>query len=129
MQVQAIMHTGERNAVVQGRSSFREVLEEMNNKGLGAVCVVDGPKLVGMITDGDVRRLLLSTQKPLPHLFMTPVAEMMVKSPKTVTPTTSLEDCLALFEQHRFWVAPVVDQERNLLGMVHLHTLLKAMVK
>lgn len=127
--VKEIMHTGNDNATADKESCFREVLEIMNSKKLGAVCITDEDKLIGIITDGDVRRLILKTQDTLPDLFMKSAESIMIKDPKTVLPDTSFEDCLARIEKHNFWVIPVVDSKKRLLGMVHLHTLLKALVK
>ena len=127
--VKDIMHTGDNNATANKESCFREVLEIMNSKKLGAVCITDKNKLVGIITDGDVRRLILRTQDTLPDLFMKSAESIMIRNPKTVLPDTSFEECLARIEKHNFWVIPVADKKNRLLGMVHLHTLLKAMVK
>lgn len=125
-----VMHSGRKNAVVMENSCFRDVLEEMNKKLLGAVSVVDEQyKLVGLITDGDVRRLLLKTQDPLPELFMKNVKNIMGKNPKTVSLEASLEDCLYILEKYSFWVIPVVDEGGKLQGMVHMHDLLKEMSK
>ena len=127
--VKEIMHTGKDNSIANKESCFREVLEIMDSKRLGAVCVIDAGELVGIITDGDVRRLILKTQDTLPDLFMKSVESIMIKNPKTVLPDTSFENCLAILEKHNFWVIPVVDNKKRLLGMVHLHALLKALVK
>lgn len=126
--VSDIMHTGEENPIVEKSSCFREVLEEMNPKRLGAVSVVDNGKLVGIITDGDVRRLILKTQLSLPNLFLVDAEKIMTTNPKTISPGSTLEECLEKIEKHKFWVLPVVDKDSNLLGMVHMHTLLRAMV-
>ncbi len=128
MKISDIMYTGEKNAVVPVTGCFRDVLEELNRKKLGAVCVVDGEKLVGLVTDGDIRRLLLSTQKPLPHLFVTPAVSVVTAHPKTIGPEATLEEALEVLEKNQFWVLPVVDENNMLLGLLHLHRLLKAMV-
>ncbi len=129
MQIRDIMYTGEKNAVVSVAGCFRDVLEELNRKKLGAVCIVDGEKLIGLVTDGDIRRLLLSTQKPLPHLFVAPAASIAILNPKTIGPNASLEEGLALLEQNQFWVLPVTDDSMRLLGLLHLHRLLKSLVR
>lgn len=122
-----IMHIGKNNPVANKKSCFRDVLEIMDSKKLGVVCIVDADKLIGIITDGDVRRLILKTQDTLPELFMKNVENIMTKNPKTVLPDTSFEECLV--QLGSFWVIPVVDKKNKLLGMIHLQTLLKAMVK
>ena len=128
--IKDVMHTGDPNAVVGESSCFRDILEEMNAKRLGAVSVVDDKhRLVGLITDGDVRRLLLKTQDPLPELFMRNVTRIMGRDPKTISPEANLEECLKVLEKYSFWVVPVVDENKVLLGMVHMHPLLKAIAK
>ena len=127
--VKEIMHTGNYNPTADKNCCFRDVLEIMNSKKLGVVCVIDAGKLIGIITDGDVRRLILKTQDTLPELFMKNIQSIMNKNPKTVPPDTSFEDCLAQLEKYNIWVIPVVDNQKKLLGLVHLQTLLKAMVK
>ena len=128
-EIKSIMHAGENNPVADKNSCFRDILEIMDSKHLGAVSIVDHQKLIGLITDGDVRRLILKTQDTLPELFMKNVSKIMTKKPKTVSPSQSFECCLKKLEKYNFWVLPVTDSQNKLLGMVHLHTLLKAMVK
>ena len=126
--IKNIMYSKNTNSVVDSNSCYRDVLEEMNKKKLGAVSIVDGEnKLIGIITDGDVRRTLLKTQVPLPELFLKKAIDLMIKNPKTISPEATFEDCLNLLEKYSFWVVPVVDENNTLLGMVHMHTLLKAM--
>jgi arabinose-5-phosphate isomerase len=128
--VSDIMQVGSVNPVVDEKSCFREVLEVMNEKKMGVVNIVDGEsRLIGIITDGDVKRLLLKTQDTLPELFIKNIVNIMIKNPKTIHPDASPEECLALLEKYEFWVVPVVDQDCKLLGMVHLHKLLKSMAR
>ncbi len=122
-----IMYTGAENAVVNATDYLRDALEEMSKKSHGAVCVVEDKKLVGLFTDGDLRRILLNTQKSLPQLFLTDVSEFMVKNPKRLQANTSVQEALEVLEQNRFWVIPVVNEQDELQGLVHLHTLLKSM--
>jgi len=121
-----IMRLGKDNAVVNDQACFREVLEVMDAKGLGSVCVKQSNKLIGIVTDGDVRRLVLTTQDTLPELFLKNVKKIMTKEPKVVAPETSFTDCLAALKRNRFWVIPVVDAERTLIGIVHMQDLLEA---
>lgn len=124
--VDDIMVQGKQMSAVQGHTCVRELLEIMDQKQLGAVCVVEKEILLGIITDGDLRRLILRTQDTLPNLFMKRADSIMVHTPKTVTSKTSLEKCFHLLMQHRFWVVPVVDTENRLLGIVHMHDLVRA---
>ena len=126
--VESIMET-KNHAIVEKTTCFRDVLEEMNAKKLGAVNVVEGGKLVGIITDGDVRRLILRTQDTLAGLFLVNAENIMTKRSKTIAPDASLEDCLGVLKRHRFWVVPVTEKDGTLLGTVHMHDLLRAMGK
>lgn len=125
--ISEIMYTGNENAVVNTTDYLRDALEEMSKKSHGAVCVVEGKKLVGLFTDGDLRRILLNTQKSLPQLFLTEISEFMVKNPKRLSASASVQEALQILQQNRFWVIPVVNEQDELLGLVHLHTLLNAM--
>ncbi|MBU4185461.1 MAG: CBS domain-containing protein [Proteobacteria bacterium] len=123
-----IMRSGENNAVSNKDACFREVLEIMDAKRLGVVCIVDEGKLIGIVTDGDLRRLILKTQDTLPDLFMKKVNKIMTLNPKVISSEASLEDCLNMLKKHRFWVIPVVNEEQMLLGVVHMQDLLEALI-
>ena len=124
--VTEIMRLGEYNAVAHETTCFREILEIMDAKRLGSVCVTKDGRLIGILTDGDVRRLILRTQDTLPELFLKRASKIMIKDPKVVSPETTLADCLKVLKNNRFWVIPVVDKERMLLGVVHMQDLLEA---
>ena len=128
MKVKDIMYMGDRNPVVSAEDCFRDIIEVMNEKGLGAVNVVADGKLIGLVTDGDVRRLILKTQLSLPNLFLVDASKVMTKDPKSLSSEASLEEALEVLERHEFWVLPVVDEDKKLLGIVHLQALLKAMI-
>jgi len=129
VRVQDVMHVGAALPVVGSDAVFREVLEEMNAKGRGAVCVTgaDGV-LLGLVTDGDIRRLILSTQKTLPELFMEDVSRVMHADPTVLAPDATLEDAAAVLERLEVWVLPVVEAGK-LVGLLHMHPLLKAMLE
>ena len=126
--VRDIMFDCIQTPTVHENSCFRDVLEAMNLIRMGAVAVVNAEnKLIGIVTDGDLRRLILKTQDTLAELFMKRVTMIMTANPKTIHPDSSIEDCLTMLKQRKFWVVPVVDTDDRLAGMVHLHNLLEAM--
>lgn len=128
--VKDIMYTEKNNPVVDENSCFRDVLEAMDIRSMGAVSVVDAEnRLIGIITDGDLRRLILKTQDTLAELFMKKVTVIMTTQPTTISADSSYAECLELLKSRRFWVVPVVDSEGLLLGIVHLHTLLENISK
>jgi len=122
--VKESMYIGKDNIFLDTNNVFRDVIEIMNVNHLGAVSITQDKKVVGIITDGDVRRLLLRTQKTLPELFMTKVEKVMKKNPVVINATSSLDDALDIMEKNKFTVMPVVDKKKKLIGIIHIHKLL-----
>jgi len=89
----------------------------------GTVAVVDGQgSLQGVVTAGDLTRLMEKTD----HFLDIPVTEVMTRTPKTTTPTEIAGAAVRVMEQHGIMALPVLDGGRKLVGMVHLHDLMKA---
>ncbi len=118
--VDDIMHKNEENPLVTGNMSVKDALFVITDKGLGAVSVVDEEKrLVGLLTDGDVRRGL---SKGFAFLDR-PVVEIMTKTPKTITRTKLAAEALHLMESNKprpITVLPVVDAEQRVVGLLHM---------
>ena len=124
--VTKIMFTGEDIPLVTENDLFRTVLEILNRKKLGVVCVTDSQgKLTGIMTDGDVRRIILKTQDPLPKLFVKSVRELMTPNPIAVRDNVSLGHSLKLMNERLIWVLPVVDEEGVCLGLLHMQFVLR----
>ena len=101
---------------------LKEVLDEMNIHGLGVVCIVDGEmKLLGIITEGDLRRKILQSQKPLAALLADDVSNHAIKTPISVSENFSLVDAVLLMSKKKVWDLPVVSQDKTLIGLLHLH--------
>lgn len=127
--VKDIMSKGNDNAVVKEDDILRDAIEEMNSKKLGVVNVVDTKGVLkGIITDGDLRRLILNTQDTLPELFNRRCSEVMNKKPRTIESNTPLDKALKILEDLSVWVLPVVEG-RVCVGTVHLHKLLRTMFR
>jgi arabinose-5-phosphate isomerase len=89
----------------------------------GTVAVVDRQgSLQGVVTAGDLTRLMEKTD----HFLDIPVTEVMTRTPKTTTPTEIAGAAVRVMEQHGIMALPVLDGGRKLVGMVHLHDLMKA---
>src|SRR5436189_77840 len=89
----------------------------------GTVAVVDRQgSLQGVVTAGDLTRLMEKTD----HFLDIPVTEVMTRMPKTTTPTEIAGAAVRVMEQHGIMALPVLDGGRKLVGMVHLHDLMKA---
>jgi arabinose-5-phosphate isomerase len=127
LKIQDVMLSGKKNAIVESGTLFREVLIELDKKRLGAVCVVENEKLVGIVTDGDIRRMLLKTQHALAELFVMNVEKVMIKNPKAIFFGKPIEDAVDMLVKNRFWVLPVVNGNGDLVGMLHLHDILKVL--
>lgn len=101
---------------------LKEVLESMDEHRLGVVCVTESDgKLAGILTEGDMRRVLLRVQKPLAALMADDIGMHAVLHPKTISAETPLAQAVALMGEKRVWDLPVVDAENNLVGLLHLH--------
>ena len=89
----------------------------------GTVAVVDGAGgLVGVVTAGDLTRLMERTD----HFLDIPVGEVMTRTPKSTTPTELAGAAVQLMERYGIMALPVLDGGRKVVGMVHLHDLMKA---
>ena len=112
--------------VVNENELFRETLEEINKFGLGIACIKDlNDKLIGILTDGDIRRLILSVQKPIPAIFVDDAITYATKKFARVYENTSVEQAILTMEELRIWDLPVLDEEGKLKGLLHLHPALK----
>lgn len=121
--VDDLMHTGDKNPVVENNVKMDRVILEMTSKGLGCTNVIDeNEKLVGIVTDGDLRRFLA---KGITDLNVS-VLEAMTVNPKSVNPETLAVDALNLMEENKITMLPVVNKENIPVGMLHMHDLIDA---
>lgn len=118
--VSAVMHSGEALPKVSPGTAMKDVIYEMSRKGLGITTVVEGERLLGIISDGDLRRLLERRGKDILDLT---AGECMTKSPKTITPEAFATEALDLMEQRKITSLAVVGADGTLQGIVHLHDL------
>ncbi|HEY7096817.1 MAG TPA: KpsF/GutQ family sugar-phosphate isomerase [Terriglobales bacterium] len=118
--VESLMHTGDAVPCVSLRTKMPDVIYEMSRKKLGVTAVVDDGKLVGVVSDGDLRRLL--EQRGKDALDLT-AGECMTKTPKTIAADEFAATALAVMEEKRITSLAVVDAQNRLLGIVHLHDL------
>jgi KpsF/GutQ family protein len=118
--VESLMHTGDALPCVAPATKMPDVIYEMSRKKLGVTAVVEGDKLVGIISDGDLRRLLEKRGKDVMDLT---AAEAMTKSPKTIFADQFAASAIAIMEEKRITSLMVIDEEYRLLGIVHLHDL------
>jgi len=112
--VKRIMHSGDQLPLVATDTNMHDVIVVISEKRLGVVGVTDQEgKLVGVITDGDLRRHI---EQGLDH----PASVFMSADPKTVEPESLIDDALTLFEEHRITTLFVVDDGKP-VGVLHIH--------
>jgi len=124
LKISDIMRTGDSVAVVGTDTVLRDALFAITRAAAGAACIVepDG-KLVGIITDGDVRRHLLKDETCLSW----PAARVMTKDPRTIAPDRAAEEGLHIMEELRIGEMPVLEDSKP-IGMIMLKDLLKARI-
>jgi arabinose-5-phosphate isomerase len=121
--VEEVMRTGDAVPRVSPATTLGEGLLEMSKKGLGMTVVVDeAGKVVGVFTDGDLRRALDSHV----DIHKTRMSTVMTKKPKSITARSLATQAVHLMEQHRITALPVTDERGELIGALNVHDLLRA---
>ncbi len=119
--VRELMHTGDALPCVAPATDMTHVIYEMSRKGMGVTAVVDdGRKLVGVISDGDLRRLLERRGGDVLKLI---AADCMTSHPKTIGADEFAASALSIMEKRKITSLMVVDSGGRLEGIVHLHDL------
>ncbi len=118
--VEQFMHTGDAVPRVAPDAPMRDVVMEMSRKRLGCTTVVDDAgRLLGIITDGDLRRLMQREGDPLGHRART----VMTAHPATIAPGTLAGAALKIMEDRKITMLPVVADDGALAGLVQIHDL------
>jgi arabinose-5-phosphate isomerase len=119
MRLEQLMHAGEHLPAVAPDTPMRDVIYEMSRKGLGMTCVVDdGQRLLGIITDGDLRRHMASN-----NVLDQDAGTVMTRGPVTVGRAMLAVEALNLMEQRKITSLVVVAPDGRLEGVVHIHDL------
>jgi len=118
--VESLMHSGDALPRVGLKTKMPDVIYEMSRKKLGVTAVVEGENLVGIISDGDLRRLLEKRGKDVLDLT---AGECMTKNPRTIAAEEFAATALALMEEKKITSLMVVDGNGKLEGILHLHDL------
>ena len=120
MTVQQLVEKHNRKVTITAEKSIAEAIFVMTNAGIGAVAIVDkGNTLLGIITDGDIRRQL----QHQPNLLDIQVSELMVTTPITIKHSQYVSEALHKMEQHKprpITVLPVIDNKKQFIGMIHI---------
>ena len=120
MRVEHLMVSGDLVPSVGAATAMSEVIYEMSRKSLGMTCVVDeSERLIGIITDGDLRRHMNTS----PNLLERNAQDVMTRGPVTVTRGMLAAEALLILEQRKITAIVVVDAAQKVEGVVHLHDL------
>jgi arabinose-5-phosphate isomerase len=120
--VRDIMREGQSDPLISPGTSVPETMQAMSVGGIGAVGVVEDGKLIGIVTDGDLRRRLS------PEMFARSARELMTANPKTISPDAPIADAIAIMNAKRITLLFAVEDGRP-VGVVHMHDLLAAGVR
>ncbi len=119
-QVDLLMHTGDELPSVAQSVGIAGAVREINDKSLGMTCVVDGDsRLVGVLTDGDLRRRMLSETAPLEGN----VTEAMTRNPARIRQGALASEALKIMEERKITSLPVVHENDRLSGVIQIHDL------
>ena len=118
--VETLMHTGDDIPQVGPEALMPDVIYEMSRKKLGMTTVVEKRKLLGVISDGDLRRLIQERGKDALDLS---AAECMTRTPHTIQPNEFAATALARMEEKKITSLVVVNNDGEVEGIVHLHDL------
>lgn len=121
LRVNKVMHSGDKLPRVSPTTPMAEVFHEMSAKKLGMTTVVNADgTLAGILTDGDLRRLM---EKHGGKVVDMKLVECITRTPQTTGPDVLASEALTLMEKRRITCVIVVDAQRKVLGVVHLHDL------
>jgi arabinose-5-phosphate isomerase len=123
LKVKDIMHTGTDIPIISEDANMKEVILEMTSKRFGATTIVNEKKeLVGIFTDGDLRRLVEKTEE----IFKLKAREVMTRNPKTISEEELAAKAINRMEFYNITCLIVADGKKEPIGILHLHDLLKA---
>lgn len=123
IKVRDLMHTGDELPVVGPDTLMTDAIMEISSKRLGVTAVVDRDrKVIGIITDGDLRR---GIQRHGKAFFEMKAGEVMTKNPKTISADELAAKALAIMEEKSITSLVVPDEEGRIEGIIHIHDILK----
>ncbi|HHT0593752.1 TPA: KpsF/GutQ family sugar-phosphate isomerase [Legionella anisa] len=123
LRIDALCHQGAQLPLVYENATVSEALIEVTDKKLGMTCVIDHKGyLVGVYTDGDVRRTLTRQY----DINTTPIKEVMTRNARTIPKGMLAAEALAIMQKHSITSLIVIDEEKRPEAVLHLHDLLKA---
>ena len=117
--------------IIDEKGLLKEALESMSKQKYGVCFCVKkkSGKLLGILTDGDVRRKILNIQKPFSALLNDDLVSHINKKPSKILVNSNLSTAIKLMKKKLIWDLPVVEKNNILIGMLHLHPVVKFFLK
>jgi arabinose-5-phosphate isomerase len=127
LRVRDLMHTGGEVPTVSEETLIKDAIYEISSKKMGITAVLNAAgKLVGVISDGDLRRWMEKTEKSGENLLAKKAADIMTRKPKVANKDSLAAEAVALMEKNSITCLIVSDHDARPEGVIHLHDLLKA---
>ncbi|MBN8571759.1 MAG: KpsF/GutQ family sugar-phosphate isomerase [Ignavibacteria bacterium] len=108
--------------IVNFDANLKDIIYMISSKRLGCTCVIKKNKVVGIITDGDIRRFL---ERNIEHITTTKAKDIMNSVPKLIPPNTLARTALEIMEENKITQLIVADKKRKVLGVLHMHRLIE----
>ncbi|HXY53784.1 MAG TPA: KpsF/GutQ family sugar-phosphate isomerase [Nitrospirota bacterium] len=127
LRVRDLMHVGDAVPTVSDSTLIKDAIFEISSKKMGITSVLNSSgKLVGVISDGDLRRWIEKTEKSGENLLAKKAKDIMTKNPKVISREALAAEAVAIMEKHSITCLIVADRNAKPEGVIHLHDLLKA---
>lgn len=124
--VEEVMLSLNQVACVKKDTFLKNTIEQMSKKSIGIAFVLhDDGKLYGVFTDGDIRRMILKNQKPISSLFVDDISQHCNINPIYIKNNTMLIDAIKIMEDNGICDLPVINEDKILCGLIHLHPAIK----
>ena len=127
LRVRDLMHTGDDVPIVSEETLIKDAIYEISSKKMGITAVLNAAgKLVGVISDGDLRRWMEKTEKSGENLLAKKARDIMTRKPKVANKDSLAAEAVALMEKNSITCLIVANHDARPEGVIHLHDLLKA---
>tara|TARA_Y100000816_G_C25966341_1_gene504239 strand:+ start:135 stop:548 length:414 start_codon:yes stop_codon:yes gene_type:complete len=120
--------TKEKFPLIFENNSLKEALDQMDKFKLGVAIIINKDKeLLGILTDGDIRRTLIKNQKPLSASLVDDAINYSIQSPKFINHDVSLLEAIEYMNKNQIWDLPVI-KDKSVVGLLHMHSAIKKLI-